>query len=255
MENKKNRRLFLMANKKKNTKKIKEKEEICEVFELEEGGREKAVKLCGVEEKTPATNKQIKEENKVLKKILIGLGVLILVLIAGYFIINSLSSFKYKGVNFNIIKEGEILFYHTSFPLKYNGNDVNYNVYLRNDPRKLEDVQFNGNITLMEMMVINNTDGFVCDGDGGIAMYNFKQIVNAIGITTMQDPNASCDPQGRYTFIKIDKGDITEIKQTGHSCYEFYVSNCEILKVTEKFLVETLVKFNEQTKKLLSFTA
>ena len=47
-------------------------------------------------------------------------------------------------------------------------------------------------------------------------------------------------------FLSIGPGETIEIMQTGKACYEMKVSNCEILKVTEKFLIETFVKVNEE---------
>ena len=58
----------------------------------------------------------------------------------------------------------------------------------------------------------------------------------------MKDPKADFDPEGRYVFIKIQPGDTTSIEQTGDYCYNLNVNNCEILKVTERFLVETLIE-------------
>ncbi len=217
------------------------KEKVCEVFKVGKNG-EKTIKACGTEETKVSTKGQIKSENKILRNILILLGILLLVFLLVFLSIKSANSFEYKGIQGDVIKEGEVTFYHTSFPIIYEGKEVNYNVYLRNDPRKLEKIPFYGELNLLKMMVINNSDSFVCEGKGGIAMINFQQVLGDLGMSFMKDPNAGCDSQGRYMFIQIQEGDVTEIEQTGPACYNLNVNNCEILEVTEKFLIESLVK-------------
>ena len=230
--------------KKKEAKETKEK--ACEIFKVEKNG-EKTIKACGTEETRAVSKGQIKSENKILRNFLIWLGILIFVFILVFLIINSLNNFKYTGVSFSTIKEGEIIFYNSAFPL-YNsstgGHIADYNVYLRNDPRKLEGIPFEGEVKLSEILVMNST-GFNCEGDGIIAVANFVQIFNALGIKAVKDSNATCDSQGRYMFVKLQPGNVTSIEQTGPACYNFNINNCEILKVTEKFIVETLIEINK----------
>jgi len=235
---------------KKDEIKKKVKEKVCEIFKIKKNG-EKTIKTCGTEETKVVGKDQIKSENKILKNFLIWLGILILIFILIALIINSMRHFEYNGISFSFIKEGEVIFYHTAFPMysKITGQHIiNYNIYLRNDPRKLENIPFEGEINLLEMMVINNTESFVCGGNGGIAMYNLQQIFKSFGTSLMTDSNATCDSQGRYMFVKIQPGNLTSIEQFGPACYNLNVNNCEILEVTEKFIIETFIKFNEIKK-------
>jgi len=186
--------------------------------------------------------KKSSKEEKTLKNVLLVMGIFLIVLIGGYFLASSLSNFEYRGLKFNVMREGDVTFYHTNITFIRNNVKINNNIYIRNDPRKLEKIGFEGEMNLFEIMVINKTESFFCDKDGGIAMYNFQQILGNLGIETIQDPNAGCDDLARYSYIVIKEGDTTNIKQTGPSCYEFTVNNCEILPVTEKFLVEALVR-------------
>lgn len=223
------------ANKKEKNKK---KEKTSGVFKVDG----KTIETSGVEETKIVKEGQIKSENKILKSFFLWLAIITFVSIIIFWSFYSSKNFEYKGLEFETIKEGEVIFYHTSFPIVYQGKDVIYNVYLRNDPRKLEKVPFNGDLNLLEMMVINNTDSFICEGKGGIAMLNFQQILGDFGMNFMKDPNATCDSEGRYMFVQIQEGETTGIQQTGPACYTLNVNDCEILEVTEKFLVETLVK-------------
>lgn len=246
-----------MKNKVKKSKKIpkKVKRRIYEIFKIEkkkskkkilkkekEKPEAKIVKVRGTEEQKIETPNQTKYHNKLLKNFLIAVGIFTLIMIFVIISIYSAKNFEYKGIKFDVIREGNVIFYHTSFPMILDGRPINYNVFLRNDPRKLNKIPFEGNLNLLEMMVINNTESFVCDGDGGIAILNFQQILGNFGMDFMKDPLANCDSEGRYMFIQILEGDVTKIEQTGPACYNLYVNDCEILKVTERFLIESLIE-------------
>ncbi|MFA7707935.1 MAG: hypothetical protein WCX73_03225 [Candidatus Pacearchaeota archaeon] len=216
-----------------------EKEKTFEDIEVEKN--EEKIKSCDKKEIEPSKKEQIKSENKILKKIFIGIGLLIIIFIATNLVINNMKNFEYKGINFNVIKDtGGLVFYHL---------EERYN--LRKDPRRLEDIPFEGEIkfTPINKLVYNST-GFNCDGDGVIAVGNFALILHdLVGIDMIKDENATCDLQGRYMFVQVQPGNETSIKQIGPACYELNVNNCEILDVTEKFLVETLVRLNELKEK------
>ena len=205
----------------------------------------KSKKLDNANEETKrGTKKQIKKENKQLRNILICLGVFIIIFILIVLFIHSRLHFEYRGVKFDVVKEGEIIFYKTSLPVIYNGKEIPYNIYLRNDPRKL-DVPVEDKINFKQNMVINMTEDFNCNGDGIIAIANLAKLYELMEINVMKDPNASCDAQGRYMFVQIQEGDETSIEKFGPACYNLNVNNCEILEVTEKLMIETFVRFNE----------
>lgn len=224
-------------------KKVKEK--IVEYFKIIKKGKEKIIRKEGVEisEEKPS-KKQISEENKILWKVFVVLGVLILVILGSYFAMYNASNFEYRGIKFDVMQVGEIIFYHTSFPATLDNRQVNYNVYLRNDPRKLDkEVPFQGNIYFPEIFVLNATTDLNCEGDGELAIRNLQQVLKVFGTEFITDDNATCDPQGKYGHMKIQTGDISAISQfLGPACYILQATDCEILKVTERYLVESLVK-------------
>lgn len=235
------------TSKKKVSKKNKEtlktkKEKVCEVFEVGKDGKEKLVKKCGQEEIKFAAKGQIAHQNKLLKNILIFLGIFVLGFVLVLMVFYSMSHFEYNGVKYEIIKEKDVTFYHTSFPSNFivPSRTIEYNVYLRNDPRRLqEEISFEGSMNLLEMAVIDSKENFDCEGDGAIAIFNFNQIMGAMGTEVIRDPQAKCDSDGRYMFFELKSGEETKIVQTGPSCYDFVIKDCEIIKSTERFLVET----------------
>ena len=233
-----------MAKKKKS--KNKKKEKVCETFKIEKEGKEEIKKVCGEEETKISSEDQIKKQNKQLKQIFIGIGIVVLIFILIMLFIRFTAHFKYKGiVDFKIVKEGDLILYQTSFPVIYNGELAEYNIYLRNDPRKLEKtVPAKGTLLLLDNAVINATEEFDCEGDGIIAIANLVNLYNALGKNLIKDENASCDSLGRYTFLQIQSGNETSIEKTGPSCYNLNVNNCEILEVTERFMAGILVRIN-----------
>jgi hypothetical protein len=201
-------------------------------------------------------------ENKILRNLILSVGAFVLVSFFIFFAIHDFSfratgqavgigtKFEYKGVKFDMIKEGKLIFYHNSFPVMYNGNSTTYNIYLRNDPRDLEKkVPAKGTLTSLDDTVINITEEFDCDGNQVIAIANLVNLYNAIGVTLIRDETAGCDSLGRYRYLTIQSGNSTNIEMVGPNCYNININNCEILEGTERFIVGMLVKINvEQSK-------
>lgn len=230
--------------KKESARKTK-KSRVLEYFDIQKKGKSKTVKKVGYEEldNSKPSEKQIGNENKMLWGIFAAIGILVLVLVGGYFFLNSISSFDYRGLDFERVQEGEITFYHTSFPAVIDEKDVNYNVWIRNDPRRLDkDVPFIGSLNLPGLFVLDVQGDLGCEGDGGIAIYNLQQVMDALGSSMITDPNATCDQLGRYGYLLVQEGNFTAIGQYGPACYLLQVKDCKILDVTERFLTESLVK-------------
>ena len=238
-----------MADKKKKGKNKEEK--VYEIFEIEKEGKEKILEKINSEKEDIPEERDIEKENKILRDILISLGIFVLIVLIAAFFIRSSTHFKYNGVKFNMVKEGELLLYHTSFPVVYQDKEAEYNLYLRNDPRELGGkVPAKGTLLSIEDTVINITEEFDCNGDEVIAIANLINLYNALGKDIMKDENASCDEQGRYIYLQILSGNETSIEKFGPNCYNININNCEILEGTERFIVGMLVKIKiEQSKK------
>jgi hypothetical protein len=217
-----------MPNKKENPKKEKIEKEVEEKIKQE----------------------QIKQQNNILKGVLIIIGAIILLIIVWFIISQSVRTFGYSILDFEVVQEGELIFYRTSLPVVYQGQPTEYNFYLRNDARKLEKkVDFKGNLNLKNTLVLNLEQDFNCEGKGVIAIANLLKLYEFVGIKVITDKNATCDEESRYTFIQILEGSETKIQQTGPSCYDIYINNCEILEATERMMIETLIKVKETIPK------
>lgn len=195
-------------------------------------------------------NKNLK--NKQLNAIFIIFGILLVISFMFFYIISSVRSFEVDGVKFNVVKEGNLIFYNTAIPL-YRGAPVtgnfigDYNFYLRKDPRKIsKNVPFEGKLFLLENIAVNSKKDFNCDGDGIIAVANLAKLLEKMGANVIKDENASCDDaKKKYVYIDIKEGDETKVRQSGITCYELYVNNCEILEVTERFMLEAFKEIDK----------
>jgi hypothetical protein len=189
--------------------------------------------------------KERKEENKILKIVLVFIGIFFLCLIVAFFIMRASNHPKYGGLTFNVVQEGQLTFYQTSFPIIYQGGVAEYKIYLRNNPKKLEkEVPFTGEISSIQDTVINITEEFDCNGDGMIAIANIVNLYGAINKKIMRDENASCDELGRYMYIVVQPGEETSVEKFGPNCYSINIKDCEILEGTERFITEMLVKIH-----------
>ncbi len=190
---------------------------------------------------------QIEKERKQLRNVLLGLGIFVILIVAAVFFISSIRSFEYKNTKFDIVKEGDLILYNTKVALfnEKGENYMNYNFFLRNDPKKSK-VDFNGELELKKLVVLNSEEEFNCDGDGIIAVANLRQLYDILGAKVIRDENATCSSNGEYMYINLKEGEETKIDQTGTSCYNIVINDCEILEGTEKFMVETFAKVNEE---------
>ncbi|MFH1422833.1 MAG: hypothetical protein ABIH42_09010 [Planctomycetota bacterium] len=227
--------------KKKVAKKTKKKEEkVCEVFEVD--GKDK--KVCGTQEVEAGSEKQLKEQEKTLRNILIILTLISIILFTwiGYWYFQT--HIEYRSVDFLKVKEGELNLYRTSLPVIYDGNPVNYNLYFRTNPRELAKVNLDGEFIMLGQMVLNPSEEFNCDGDGIIAIANLVKVYELTGVKVIRNESIGCDTLGNYMFLDIVGGETTEVVHNGGGCYTLKVANCEILKATERFMLEALVRVN-----------
>ncbi len=242
----------MVKKKKKDTKEKEIKEKVCEVFEIKKDGEEKVVTSCGMETEKPASTEQIKKENKIFRTIIVVLAGLLIMFFAVLFIMNAVNNFEYKGVKFEMVKEGQLIFYKTSIPVLYQGEEADYNFYLRNHPGKLEKkIPITGNISFRKNLAMEvTTENLFCDGDWNLAMENIRNLYGILDIKLIAKNNSVIYlPKEDYMFLTIQIGNSTNITRTGENTYVMNVNNCEILPAAERLMLETFVankKLNEK---------
>jgi hypothetical protein len=229
------------------TENKKSKEKVRELYEIKKDGKEKIVKTEGEIKEEPVKKGQKANESKILVSILICLGFLILMVVVYFVASKSATQFKYDGIKFTVMKQGELTLYQTSFPVIYKGNKSVYNIYLRNDPRILDkEVPAPDTPLVIDNTVVNITKEFNCNGDQVIAIANIVNLYGAIGKKIIKDENASCDSAGRYMYLTIQPGNETQIEKVGPNCYNININKCEILEGTERFLTKMLASINSE---------
>jgi hypothetical protein len=212
--------------------------------------REETIRKEIFEDEKAPSKEQLKKEKKIFMGVIVTMVSFALMFAVFYFIVNYVNTFSYNGVNFKATKMGQLLFYDTFFPVKINNTTYDYHFYLRTDPRTIKNMVFDGTVKLRKNMVMNFTEEFKCNGDGIVAIVNFVNLNEMVGTKVIKDDNATCDDEGRYNFVRLIGGNETKIVEYGANggCYDIEINNCEILKGTEKFMLEVLVDINKKFK-------
>jgi len=229
-------------------KKSQDKEEVCETFEISDESGEHEITTCNSVPKKHANKKQVRAQNTILRNILIVLGLVIVAFIAWMIFLNFIGSVKYNDLSFEVVSEGNIIFYKYTLPL-YNGDThyADYNFFLRKNPYKTGEIPFKGDLNIRNFVAVNTTN-FQCEGDGIIAMANMIKPFEVAGIKVVQDPNATCDEESRYMLLHIFPGEKNKIVQTGEACYEMAVKDCDVLAVTERMMIEMFTILEKANK-------
>jgi len=176
---------------------------------------------------------------------------------------------------------GEITFYSTMIPLTDKNMNLisEYPLNLRNDPKKLDYIQYKFPVTDSVINDDNNdssqiifkkslpiyislqSDAPRCE-DNMIAVVGFsiflKEFAN-MSIKAASDnkeyanetgyPYITCNNHPTNTVIHLTSGNSTEITKINDNCYELVYSNCEITQVTEKFMLEILEGYMKEFMK------
>ena len=86
---------------------------------------------------------------------------------------------------------------------------------MRNNPKKLERIPFEGTLEMKEDIVMEvTTDELFCEGDWGISIGNLLNLYKVIGGNVFTNENLTCDPNGDHMFLQINKGNRSEIVKT-----------------------------------------
>ena len=161
-----------------------------------------------------------------------------------------MTSFEYVGSKFTKIKYGELELYHVVFPLyqSITGQHVaDFNLYLRNDPRTLENIPFPEDFQLTRTLVLTGDADKIECADNGIAFGNLANAFkNVWQVPVIANTSLKCDPlkDSKETYLILKEANETKIEKTGKQCYTLSVSNCAVLNVTERFLVGSIAKAN-----------
>lgn len=198
-----------------------------------------------------------KQSKQVLWALILMIALLLIVLGTPYVIKNYFNKFVYLKLDFEKTQLGTIKFYSTKIPVTNVGWEIIgvYSMNFRNDPRKLEYIGHNIDDNKIEFKRENatyisfNPDMKACDNTT-IALMNLAGFLKGFGNLNIssavtyydyaRENNLSyvtCDNSPDNTVIIIDEGEKTEINKISDRCYLITYNNCEIMQVTEKFML------------------
>ncbi len=209
--------------------------------------------------KAGVKKRKVSKERKLEKELMYIIGFIVLLVIifmtaSAFF--KSLNTIDYEGLTFTKGRVGNLVLYHHYYYYKSkNGNLVQYNLYLRNDPRynnvsvEGDKVLFNKNVE--SYLSVDSLNLEVCP-------YSILGVGNLAGFLTQNeviinggnlDPDAAnvtgqeyvtCANHSNRKVIELKEGDETGIKINGN-CYEIIVNNCDVMQAIERFQIQTIL--------------
>ena len=199
------------------------------------------------------------KERKIEKEILgvlVFLGVLIVIFLVASSYFRSLNSFEYQGLSFSKKRVGELQFYHHNYYLKVGQRLINYNLYLRFDPRYNNVTVEGDKANLLDAgsvaYVTVNSEGlqecrFSNLAVGTISSFLSDNQMEVIGGNLdFWDAGATgvqwitCENRQGNRVVEIYQGNETKVSIDG-KCYKLEVADCQILEAVEKLEVQAIV--------------
>lgn len=211
-----------------------------------------------IEEQT-AKKELVKRNEKQIKFAIIIMAVLIATFLLSYFgvryLLENMNKFSYSGINFQKDSFG----YWGNFPVNdIYGNKVDdVKVRFWEDPRKIERID-STRIALTKVTAVDLetlfSQGNCLDGtQAGQTLLLYLNHPSLFGITPLQVTTnktiseiynityVDCNEPSQISIVVLKKGDESSIKKEG-SCYVLEAgNNCEIMNVTERFMIRAFV--------------
>lgn len=221
------------------------------------------VKKKTSKKKTEKKPKKVKldRQDKQTIGVVVGIVLLFVIFLGGYYYFQSLKHFEHLGVDWDIQEYPNLKLYHTRFPIKYRGEVIaNYNMYLRNDPREnnipvnVSQIGFERNVILSLDDSSDECSGVTRAG-ADLAMFvsAFPFVTNVTGALTNQTKAeelglqyADCGSDNsneNKTIIIFQKGESARVVED-NGCYIINFGDCEVSKSIERFQLEILDQLN-----------
>lgn len=225
---------------------------------------EKAAKPAAKEQK--AGEESPADENKCgrnyEKQILFVVGLMVFILAAFFiffFIFKNAGNFVYEGIKFQktTLGDSRIPMYRGEIFITRPDARVKLNLYLRNDPRSLENINVDiPSLALYRFGYISFQPEISGCFGSSYASFRLAEFLSALGMTVKgatTDPVLSAEQniewrtcedakKSNLTVIVLQnsEGNETTIQQDGN-CYIINISSCEVIPAAEKFVLESAV--------------
>jgi hypothetical protein len=201
--------------------------------------------------------KKIKEKKKdktekQLVIIIVVMALIVLGIVAGYFIIQGQKKFDFIGLHFEKTKYGQLDFYYAKTQVtRPDGRIVNYNMYLRNDPRSLNLPEVRVEYIKGKNVYISLDPSLGECSDGTLAFTTLGSFFGVTGIraeaaltnkTESEEKQISyitCENTKDSTVFVFEEGETREIIKKDN-CYVVSVPNCELVESVEEIILGTI---------------
>jgi hypothetical protein len=194
------------------------------------------------------TEKHVKKQEKQIRLFIVLMLFLVVSIFLIYFLIERARKFNYSGLEFVRVKQGNLILYNAQFPY-LTGKVINQlSVYFREDPRKLDRINIQGNIRLKKVVALSaSPEIFGCEDNilalSTLSLYLGNLRIKTIGAVADQEEAdklnltyASCNDTSKYSVLVFKNGTESKITQKG-DCYILESKDCEIMNVTERFML------------------
>lgn len=220
-------------------------------------------------EKPKESSLKQKQNRQIIWALVLMASIIIIIFLVPYIKQNVFNKFEYIGLDFYKTKTDNIIFYFTKIPLvnQYAFPIGDYSIYFRNNPKELENIS----VGIIEKKIEFQKDNIVYISIQYDAPVCDDNIVAVVGLTNFLDKFGNlkvkgamndavyasnnnldyitCKTNPNNTVILLKTGNETMISKTGRNCYELQYKECEIDRVTEKFILtimeEYMKKYNE----------
>ena len=203
---------------------------------------------------------KIKGERKIEREllgILVFLAVLVVVFLIASAYFRSLNYFEYNGLTFSKKKVGTIPLFHHSYYFKTQaGKLIQYNLYLRNDPRYNNVTLIGGPSHLLNAESVAylsiNSDGLQSCRYGSLAVASISSFMSDNQMKVIagnldfwsagsnRDKWVTCENQPGNRVVELLKGNETKVI-IDKNCYKIEVADCQILEAVEKLEVQSII--------------
>ncbi|MBT4135830.1 hypothetical protein HOD75_04835 [archaeon] len=213
-------------------------------------------------EDSKITKKEIaKKQNKQLMwAIILMTSMILIIVLVPYINKNIINKFEYNHLDFFKAKRGGVWVYFTEIPrIDQQGNSLDpFYLELISDPREIDSIPVElkkDSIVFQrskDIFLSINPDMEVCphsvNGVGGITQLLTRfGLMNVRGAQSTEEGAeenrllfANCQSHPDNTVIMFNSGNETKIEQTSENCFEITYANCEIVEVSEKFMLEVV---------------
>lgn len=194
------------------------------------------------------------KKNKELLIIIAFMAFLFLAILGTAAFVKSLNHFNYKGLSFTKERFGQIEVFHYYYYFDKDGQQYQYNLFLRIDPRK-NNVSMSGETEYPEGKIVyvgvNGTGITQCPTAsrdlgtlGSFFTNNLLKlkagVLDKIEANNTNSTYISCNDHPDSAVIKIFSGNETLISKDGN-CYNIQIANCETTSAIEKFETNSIL--------------